>query len=244
MFFISCVLNCERCALCCTHLRPCRRAQREHLRLPLGVYPFVQSDSAPSHEKKLVIFLTSDSAIAPEASSELKREVGDLLRPAAIRVEWQDPAVDRGGSEDDYSAVVHLKGSCRPAEPSTRFEHAISGPFTLASSAVSDGVILPFGDIDCAALNSFLGPVVVARTGSGAPTDLCARRGPVDGARTLSRGRTDASPRAKRRCRAGVYCRRTAVGSFRIHRKHAGRTSCVSRRCGIFRLGRSRRRFG
>ena len=122
--------------------------------------PSFNSDSAPSHEKKLVIFLTSDSAIAPEASSELKREVSDLLQPAAIRVEWQDPAVDRGGAENDYSAVVHLRGSCRPAEPSTRFEHAVSGPFTLASSAVSDGVILPFGDVDCSALNSFLGPAL------------------------------------------------------------------------------------
>ena len=122
--------------------------------------PSFNSDSAPSHEKKLVIFLTSDSAIAPEASSELKREVSDLLQPAAIRVEWQDPAVDRGGAENDYSAVVHLRGSCHPAEPSTRFEHAVSGPFTLASSAVSDGVILPFGDVDCAALNSFLGPAL------------------------------------------------------------------------------------
>jgi len=120
--------------------------------------PSPEGTSLPSHEKKLVIFLTSDSAIAPAATSEMKREVSDLLQPAAIHVEWQDPAVDRSGPENDYSALVRLRGSCRPTEPSTRFEHAVSGPFTLASSAVAEGVILPFGDIDCAALNSFLGP--------------------------------------------------------------------------------------
>lgn len=117
-----------------------------------------RSEPLPSGEKTLVIFLTSDSPIAPAASSEMKRELSHLLRSAAIHVEWQDPAVDRRAAENDYSALVRLRGSCRPAEPSTRFEHAVSGPFTLASTAVSDGVVLPFGDIDCAALNSFLGP--------------------------------------------------------------------------------------
>lgn len=88
----------------------------------------------------------------------MKQELGHLLQAAAIHVEWQDPAVDRSAPENDYSALVRLRGSCRPTEPSARFEHSVSGPFTLASSAVSDGVVLPFGDIDCAALNSFLGP--------------------------------------------------------------------------------------
>ena len=110
------------------------------------------------HEKKLVIFLTSDVSLSPAASSEMKQELSHLLRPAAIRVEWQDPSVDRSAQENDYSAFVRLRGSCRPTEPSARFEHALSGPFTLASSAVSDGVVLPLGDVECAALNAFLGP--------------------------------------------------------------------------------------
>jgi hypothetical protein len=117
-------------------------------------------ESIPSREKTLVIFLTSDSPLSPAASSEMKQELGHLLQAVAIHVEWQDPAIDRSGPENNYSAVIHLRGSCRPAEPSARFEHAVNGPFTLASSAVSNGVILPFGDIDCSALNSFLGPVL------------------------------------------------------------------------------------
>lgn len=126
---------------------------------------FCRSESIPprethTHKKTLVIFLTSDSAIAPAASSEIKEEVSYLLQPAAIRVDWRDPAIDRQGVENDYSAVIRLRGVCGPIEPSTRFQHAVSGPFTLASSAVADGVILPFGDIDCAALNSFLGPAL------------------------------------------------------------------------------------
>jgi len=120
--------------------------------------PTHNTESFPGREKTLVIFLTSDAVISTAASLELKREVSYLLRPAEIRVDWRDPAVDRGGLENDYSALVHLRGSCRPADAITRFEHAVSGPFTLASSPVADGMILPFGDIDCAALNSFLGP--------------------------------------------------------------------------------------
>jgi len=120
--------------------------------------PTHNAESSPGREKTLVIFLTSDAVISAAASLELKREVSYLLRPAAIRVDWRDPAVDRGGLENDYSAVVHLRGSCRPAGVSTRFEHAVSGPFSLAWSPVADGVILPFGEIDCAALNAFLGP--------------------------------------------------------------------------------------
>jgi len=120
--------------------------------------PTHNAESFPGREKTLVIFLTADAVISAAASLELKREVSYLLRPAAIRVDWRDPAVDRGGLENDYSAVVHLRGSCRPAGVSTRFEHAVSGPFSLAWSPVADGVILPFGEIDCAALNAFLGP--------------------------------------------------------------------------------------
>jgi len=111
-----------------------------------------------SHEKKLIIFLTSDSAIAPAAFLELKQEVSALMQPTSIHVDWRDPAIDRGAVENDYSAVIRLRGLCRPPEVTTNFEHAAKGGFTLASSAVADGVILPFGDIDCAALNSFLGP--------------------------------------------------------------------------------------
>jgi hypothetical protein len=96
--------------------------------------------------------------MTPAAFLELKQEVSALMQPAALQVDWRDPAVDRDGLENDYSALIHLRGSCRPPEPSTSFEHAAKGGFTLASSAVADGVILPFGDIDCAALNSFLGP--------------------------------------------------------------------------------------
>jgi hypothetical protein len=117
-------------------------------------------DGAPlsPQEKTLVIFLSSDSSLMPAVSSEMKLELSHLLEGASIRVDWRDPAIDRGGLENDYSAVVRLRGSCHPTEPSTRYEHAVNGPFTLASSAVADGVILPFGDIDCEALNSFLGP--------------------------------------------------------------------------------------
>src|SRR5436190_12849166 len=82
------------------------------------------------------------------------------MQPASIHVEWRDLAVDRSAVENDYSAVIRLRGSCRPSELNTSFEHAAKGGFTLASSAVADGVILPFGDIDCAALNSFLGPLL------------------------------------------------------------------------------------
>jgi hypothetical protein len=49
------------------------------------------------HERKLVIFLGSESMIAPTVSSRMKRELSDLMQPAAIRVEWQDATVDTGG---------------------------------------------------------------------------------------------------------------------------------------------------
>ena len=118
----------------------------------------IPSHALQAHEKKLVIFLSSDSTSAPAASLPMKREVSKLMQTAAIRVEWQDPSTDQGGLENDYSAVIRLRGSCQPTAPDTRFQRSVRGPFPLASSVVADGVILPFGNIDCAALNSFLGP--------------------------------------------------------------------------------------
>ena len=117
-----------------------------------------RSESIPAPEKRLVIFLTSDVTIAPAAFSEMKHELSHLLSAAAIHIEWLDPAVSAGGVIDDYSAVVRLRGSCRPTEPATRFQTAVPGPFPLASSAMADGVVLPFVEVDCGALNAFLGP--------------------------------------------------------------------------------------
>ncbi|MEQ1947682.1 MAG: hypothetical protein ABL995_10870 [Bryobacteraceae bacterium] len=101
------------------------------------------------------MYLKAHSEYSPSAVSEMKAEMDKLMHSVGVTLRWKDAGKDVGSTHKEL-VVLELRGSCdaphrAPAGP--RLQNMTS----LASSAVSDGRILPFSWLDCAALSRFIG---------------------------------------------------------------------------------------
>ena len=84
----------------------------------------------------------------------MRTELTDIMSPMGLRFEWRFLQNATGGDVSVELAVVTFKGSCDLSRPTVRALH--SGP--LGWTHISEGAILPFADIDCDGLRSFLQP--------------------------------------------------------------------------------------
>ena len=90
----------------------------------------------------------------PPPSLYMKRELTSLMRSAGYRVEWG------GESNSDFLVVVELNGNCAlPAGYAGRDTPAAPSP-ALASTNVTDGRVLPFASVNCAAVTRSLATVL------------------------------------------------------------------------------------
>jgi hypothetical protein len=100
------------------------------------------------------IYLKTDPVDAAVVTY-MKGEMANLMRSAGFNLEWLDA---RAGisSVDSQLIVLELEGACAPdtAVPTG----ASAGP--LASTAASDGRILPFSTVHCNVLNRMLGSAI------------------------------------------------------------------------------------
>jgi hypothetical protein len=109
--------------------------------------------SADLPESELVVYLSG--GVQPQRSLlYMKLELARLMRTAGYRVAWSDARDPAPPSTDSAMAVVELRGTCEWSSlPAGRVD-------ALASTAVSDGKILPFSSVDCASLTRMLaGPL-------------------------------------------------------------------------------------
>jgi cytochrome c553 len=84
-----------------------------------------------------------DPARAVESS--MQRELASLVSPIGLRVDWRSLAEPRNGEASAALVVVTFLGQCNAAGLQPR--HVVPG--ALAWTHISDGVILPFIDVDC-----------------------------------------------------------------------------------------------
>jgi hypothetical protein len=80
---------------------------------------------------------------------EMEREAGLILKSSGLRLDWHILGVDPLTAYSDL-VVITFRGACQydPAPP--RYDE--TGP--LALTRISDGEILPFGEVDCARVAS------------------------------------------------------------------------------------------
>jgi len=81
----------------------------------------------------------------------LQTELATIMNPIGLRFEWRDLS----GSENAVATelvVVTFKGSCglKTMDPRP------TNPGALGWTHVSDGIVLPFSDVDCDAVRGFL----------------------------------------------------------------------------------------
>jgi hypothetical protein len=108
----------------------------------------VQPQSLPD---TIVLYSKFDHEAPRVVRAALRDELDSIMAPLGLSFEWRDlnghrpePAIE--------SAVISFKGLCDADGPTS---HSISSQ-ALGSTHISNGVILPFGDVDCDGIRFFL----------------------------------------------------------------------------------------
>jgi hypothetical protein len=128
--------------------------------------PGLAEPVSPPH-RKLVVYLKTAPGQPQPPAEEMKREVNALMEDAGYSVSWRSPG-DYGRDEGDAAVIVsELKGICEVPRPGTLLEPPATGA-TLASTAVSNGQVLPFIAVDCATVTRLLA--------SALPNEAATRR--------------------------------------------------------------------
>jgi hypothetical protein len=84
--------------------------------------------------------------------NSLRLEVQNIMAPMGLNFEWLRLSASDGRQVSVELAVIDFKGRCDVAN---LIAHD-SNPGPLGWTHISDGVILPFADVDCSAVRSFI----------------------------------------------------------------------------------------
>lgn len=82
----------------------------------------------------------------------IRQELATIMTPMGLRFEWRSLASAQGSEVSVELAVISFKGYCDVAHLAPHFSH----PGPLGWTHVSEGTILPFSDVDCDGIRSFL----------------------------------------------------------------------------------------
>ncbi len=82
----------------------------------------------------------------------LKAEVDSIMRPSGLRFTWRKLAAARDSDVSVELAVITFKGRC----DITGLSPHVSGAGPLGWTEISDGVILPFAEVDCQSIRGFI----------------------------------------------------------------------------------------
>ena len=114
------------------------------------------SGQEPGHSENVapIALYTHFEQAAPQAIVDaLHDELEAIMMPMGFTFEWRSLDGVRGNELSVELAVLTFKGSCDAAHLSPRPVH---NPGALGWTHVSDGVILPFSDVDCDRIRGFL----------------------------------------------------------------------------------------
>lgn len=110
--------------------------------------------SAGSTDSDLVVVYLKTGANQPAAPvTHMKRELAALMKTAGYRVQWGEE------SASSTLAVVELTGIC--TMPAGYGDVPAVAGVSLATTNVTDGQVLPFSAVNCAALTRSLAPVLL-----------------------------------------------------------------------------------
>jgi mono/diheme cytochrome c family protein len=108
--------------------------------------------AAPPEITPVAVF-THFERLPPEAvPAAMEQEVDRIMSPLGFPLSWKSLDTVRGNEVATTLAVVTFRGNC----DSTRLLQPASLTGALGLTHVSDGVVIPFTDIDCDGIRAFL----------------------------------------------------------------------------------------
>jgi hypothetical protein len=119
--------------------------------LMLGVLPGFGKDR-PEEPVPVALYARFENKIPHDVKAAIEQEVQAIMGPLGMTFDWRN-LIDTNGSEVSVElAVITFKGNCS----ATKLNTQASSPGALGWTHVSDGVILPFSDVDCDRIRTFL----------------------------------------------------------------------------------------
>jgi hypothetical protein len=120
------------------------------LSLLLAVLPAVGQERRA--DPPIAVYTSFQQPVPPAVFQALQDELEDLMEPAMMHLEWRSLAGVTGSEVSSELAVVKFLGRCDVEGLSMKSDH----PGALGWTHVSDGTILPFADVDCDRIRSFV----------------------------------------------------------------------------------------
>jgi hypothetical protein len=126
----------------------------------LGCLKAAQLPTQSPVEAPLAIYYSFDTPPPGGVFTEMQSEMDRILAPANLRVAWRSTDTQNTGAEDFPDIVVfRFHGRCSLEANWTNEEFARDpGGLALARTQITDGHVLPFGEVDCDKLRYFLAP--------------------------------------------------------------------------------------
>jgi hypothetical protein len=122
--------------------------------LAAGLLPVYGEEhrQAPSVAAPIFLYTQFQQQVPVSVEDAVHEELETIMDPIGMRFEWRSLSRPRGNEVSIELAVVTFKGRCDVSNlMSTRIN-----PGALGWTHVSDGVILPFSDVDCDRIRGFV----------------------------------------------------------------------------------------
>jgi hypothetical protein len=103
-------------------------------------------------EPSAILYTTFQQPPSTGVMQALMDEVETIMGPLGRHFAWRSTAGVKGNEISSELAVLTFKGKCDVSVPAQRTSH----PGALGWTHVSDGAILPFAEIECDRIHSFL----------------------------------------------------------------------------------------
>ena len=130
----------------------------------LATFCLVLGRGSALAESDLVVYLKTGANQPPAPIASMKRELGDIMQTAGYRVQWG------GESNSPFLVVVQLNGTCSLPAGYAGLAATPPPPSALASTNVTDGRVLPFSVVNCAAVTQSLASLL--SSGAAAQRDF------------------------------------------------------------------------
>ena len=118
--------------------------------LALGILPMFAAD----HNAPIRLYYEFRQEPQSAVLAPIQKELDKIMQPAGLSFEWLALPAQVGDGASVEVAIIHFNGRCEVGGP--QYERRAPGP--LGWTLITDGQILPFIEIDCEQLQSFLLP--------------------------------------------------------------------------------------
>jgi hypothetical protein len=125
------------------------------------------AQSAGATDAALAEYLRTGGNQPAAPLAEMRREAASLMSQAGYRVEWRSLDAPRGEAGDaPMLAVLELNGSCGLAAGYGPAERPLAANASLATTSITDGQVMPFSALNCAALTRSISASLAQEAGA------------------------------------------------------------------------------